>query len=202
MTTPQPAALPEHTIGRHDHPEPHTMCWSELELDAIKRYAESYALAALQSQPAAAGVSDAASALFEVWRRTEFAQRDGEFAHPDLSKYAADYQQAWAEVAKRARAILALRPQSEPVGEAGTMPGTSGFTMACFHADKVPVGTKLYADALRPQAVPMTDATIDGHLRSLVGPDVPMPWSFTCGVRFAEAHHGITAQGAQGGEAK
>lgn len=34
----------------------------------------------------------------------------------------------------------------EPVGEAGTMPGTAGFTMACFHADKVPVGTKLYAD--------------------------------------------------------
>lgn len=29
------------------------------------------------------------------------------------------------------------------VGEAGTMPGTSGFTMACFQADVVPVGTKL-----------------------------------------------------------
>lgn len=35
-------------------------------------------------------------------------------------------------------------PVGEPVGEAGTMPGASGFTMACFHAEKVPVGTKLY----------------------------------------------------------
>lgn len=36
------------------------------------------------------------------------------------------------------------------VGEAGTMPGTSGFTMACFHADKVPLGTKLYTRPLEP----------------------------------------------------
>lgn len=41
----------------------------------------------------------------------------------------------------------------ETAGEAGTMPGTSGFTMACFHADKVPVGTKLYT---RPQQ-PLSD---------------------------------------------
>jgi hypothetical protein len=38
----------------------------------------------------------------------------------------------------------------EPVGEAGTMPGTAGFTMACFHADKVPLGTKLYMQPLAP----------------------------------------------------
>lgn len=30
------------------------------------------------------------------------------------------------------------------VGEVGAMPGTSGFTMACFKADDVPAGTKLY----------------------------------------------------------
>jgi hypothetical protein len=30
------------------------------------------------------------------------------------------------------------------VGEAGSMPGTDGFTMGAFHADQVPVGTKLY----------------------------------------------------------
>lgn len=34
--------------------------------------------------------------------------------------------------------------RGELIGEAGTMPGTLGFTMACFPADKVPVGTKLY----------------------------------------------------------
>jgi hypothetical protein len=33
-----------------------------------------------------------------------------------------------------------------PVGVAGTMPGTGdGFTMACFKASDVPLGTKLYA---------------------------------------------------------
>lgn len=36
-------------------------------------------------------------------------------------------------------------PQAEAVGEAGEMPGTSGFTMACFKAVDVPAGTKLYA---------------------------------------------------------
>lgn len=30
------------------------------------------------------------------------------------------------------------------VGEVGSMPGTSGFTMACFLAVDVPVGSKLY----------------------------------------------------------
>ena len=35
--------------------------------------------------------------------------------------------------------------RQEPVGTTGGMPGTTGFTMACFHADKVPIGTKLYA---------------------------------------------------------
>jgi len=35
---------------------------------------------------------------------------------------------------------------SEPkaVGIAGTMPGTSGFTMACFDAAAVPAGSPLY----------------------------------------------------------
>ena len=38
--------------------------------------------------------------------------------------------------------------EQEPVGEVGSMPGTTGFTMACFHASDAPVGTKLYT---RPQ---------------------------------------------------
>jgi len=42
---------------------------------------------------------------------------------------------------------------AEPVGESGTMPGTDGFTMACFKATDVPIGTKLYAS---PQAVAPT----------------------------------------------
>ncbi len=43
----------------------------------------------------------------------------------------------------KSKADASLRT-AELVGEAGSMPGSSGFTMACFHADKVPLGTKLY----------------------------------------------------------
>lgn len=43
------------------------------------------------------------------------------------------------------RARIAEMEKQEPVGTTGGMPGTTGFTMACFHADKVPIGTKLYA---------------------------------------------------------
>lgn len=50
-------------------------------------------------------------------------------------------------------------PVGEPVGEAGTMPGTSGFTMACFHADKVPVGTKLFT---RPAPGALDDIDLTG----------------------------------------
>ncbi|WP_419692204.1 ASCH/PUA domain-containing protein [Burkholderia gladioli] len=35
----------------------------------------------------------------------------------------------------------------EAVGVADSMPGANGFTMACFEAAKVPIGTKLYAAA-------------------------------------------------------
>lgn len=43
------------------------------------------------------------------------------------------------------RARIEAMEQQEPIGTTGGLPGTPGFTMACFHADKVPVGTKLYA---------------------------------------------------------
>lgn len=46
-----------------------------------------------------------------------------------------------------AHALLEADPRpkaSDPVGEAGSMPGTDGFTMLCFRAVDVPIGTKLY----------------------------------------------------------
>lgn len=43
------------------------------------------------------------------------------------------------------RAVLAESDKQEAVGVAVNMPGTDGFTMACFKAADVPVGTKLYA---------------------------------------------------------
>lgn len=42
--------------------------------------------------------------------------------------------------------------QGGPIGEVGTMPGTSGFTMACFRAGEVPVGTKIYTTPQPAQA--------------------------------------------------
>ena len=42
------------------------------------------------------------------------------------------------------RAKIEQMERQEPVGTTGGMPGTTGFTMACFHADKVPIGSKLY----------------------------------------------------------
>lgn len=42
------------------------------------------------------------------------------------------------------RLEAAARQAGEVVGKAGAMPGTSGFTMACFEASKVPLGTDLY----------------------------------------------------------
>lgn len=48
-----------------------------------------------------------------------------------------------AHLADLLAALDAARGQA--VGEAGAMPGTGGFTMACFRAEDVPVGTKLYA---------------------------------------------------------
>ena len=53
--------------------------------------------------------------------------------------------------------------QGAPIGEVGTMPGTSGFTMACFRADEIPVGTKLYTTQQPAHATQadVTDAAID-----------------------------------------
>jgi len=50
-------------------------------------------------------------------------------------------------------AELAKQREAEPVGETSSMPGTSGFTMACFNADEIPVGTKLYTHPQQRNAV-------------------------------------------------
>ena len=44
----------------------------------------------------------------------------------------------------RLRTRIEQMERQESVGTTGGMPGTTGYTMACFHADKVPIGTKLY----------------------------------------------------------
>ena len=63
------------------------------------------------------------------------------------------------------------------VGTASKMPGTSGFTMACFKASEVPVGTKLYVAA---QPVVLSDDRIIEIWNSMIG-FIPDP------VKFAHA---------------
>jgi hypothetical protein len=46
----------------------------------------------------------------------------------------------------RIRELERAQPAGEAVGQAVPMPGTDGgFTMACFEASNVPIGTKVYA---------------------------------------------------------
>ncbi len=37
-------------LGPHDHPDPHAMVWSELELRAIRAYATAYATACVMAE--------------------------------------------------------------------------------------------------------------------------------------------------------
>lgn len=52
---------------------------------------------------------------------------------------------------------------AEPVGEAGSMPGTDGFTMAAFKASDVPIGTKLYAAPRSPDSAASDTGAGDGQ---------------------------------------
>ena len=74
----------------------------------------------------------------------------------------AEVRRLTAENASLRQQLAAMREQvPAPIGEAGTMPGTSGFTLATFRAEDVPVGTKLYA-----APVPPADAVRDAELNS------------------------------------
>ena len=57
----------------------------------------------------------------------------------------ADCVEACKAEVETLRAKITEMEKQKPIGTAGGMPGTTGFTMACFHADKVPIGDKLYA---------------------------------------------------------
>lgn len=74
-----------------------------------------------------------------------------------------DFQQQLLNICRAVAeaAIAADRAAgAEPVGEAGSMPGTSGFSMAVFKASDVPVGTNLYT---HPQPVVPDDIAKDAE---------------------------------------
>jgi hypothetical protein len=58
-------------------------------------------------------------------------------------------EQQAARIAELEAQIAPVAPavDAQPVGVAGAMPGTDGFTMAVFKADDIPIGTALYTSA-------------------------------------------------------
>ncbi len=127
--------LPPHTITIHDHPEPHIMQWSDLELAAVKRYAEQYAL---QARAQVQGVDAAIRTLAylgytyhggEQWKpplgtapRFDSPQpaqaTQVEVADEFLYELWEQKYRSWIggeQFEQIARAILALRPERAPM---------------------------------------------------------------------------------------
>ena len=75
--------------------------------------------------------------------KVETAENDA--AHQKaLAASALRVAEGWERKCGELRAKITEMEKQEPIGTTGGMPGTTGFTMACFHADKVPIGSKLY----------------------------------------------------------
>lgn len=66
-------------------------------------------------------------------------------ANPEAISELLDRLEAAEKERDTLRTKVAEMEKQEPVGTTRGIPGTTGFTMACFHADKVPIGSKLYA---------------------------------------------------------
>jgi len=92
-------SLPNHTLTVYDHPEPHSHRWSDLELESIKRYAEAYALQAVEALTQALATTERKGPLSkdqirEVFLAHGFTVKDGQ---TDLKPYV--YDAAYALIA-------------------------------------------------------------------------------------------------------
>lgn len=117
-------------------------------LEAAEKERDSYKLAFIEyserTEWVQRGVSDGTiSAKYLGWHRADVMS--------DLLSAAEKERESWKGLAQQfgneldtVRAKVAEMEKQEPVGIAGPMPGTSGFTVACFSADEVTVGTNLY----------------------------------------------------------
>lgn len=92
---------------------------------------------------------------------------------------------------------------AEPVGEVGSMPGTDGFTMACFRESDVPIGTKLYTadQVLAMGREPLTRQQLReafyNDTACTLGGDVDLAEKV---CRVVEKAHGIKQGGQHGTE--
>jgi hypothetical protein len=67
-------------------------------------------------------------------------------------------------------------PAAEAVGEAGSMPGTEGFTMAAFKASEVPIGTKLYTHPALSASREVTEADIERAAKAIAESAGDVAW--------------------------
>ena len=84
------------------------------------------------------------AAMQEIILRLEAAEKECDALRAAV-RHEADCVEACKAEIEALRAKITEMEKQKPVGTAGGMPGTTGFTMACFHADKVFIGAKLYA---------------------------------------------------------
>lgn len=185
--------LPPHTITINDHPEPHIMQWSDLELAAIKKYAESYALQAI-AQATQAEVTD------ELLRPGDFnvevvMKQTGGFDPVRTHGVRVTHKPTGISVTcdaarsqhtnrhhafEQLRAILALRPSTAP-------------DLSCKS-----VQARLAAQwgYVRPIALPMTDAQRNDMICTVTTLCAKLSRQAIAGmaIDWTEAHHGITAQ--------
>ena len=82
--------------------------------------------------------------ISELLDRLEAAEKERDALRAAV-RHEADCVEACKAEIEALRAKITEMEKQKPVGTAGGMPGTTGFTMACFHADKVSIGAKLYA---------------------------------------------------------
>ena len=82
--------------------------------------------------------------VLELARRYNVVLRERDALRAAVQHEADCVDAAKAEIdAMRSKSEAMEKP--EPVGTTHAMPGASAFTVACFNASDVPVGTKLYA---------------------------------------------------------
>lgn len=188
--------LPPHTITIRDHPEPHIMQWSDLELAAIKKYAECYAL---QARAQVQGEACPTCGETEPYTGSCGTSNNDTKA---LCKQPAQATQAEVTGGIRPEDFtvdVVVKPMGgfAPVNTQGVRVthNPTGISVTCDvarsqHANRNQAFEKLCTIlALRPERVPMTDEQIRSMCKQGWVFETVRQW-----VHVIEAHHGITTQ--------
>jgi hypothetical protein len=129
--------------------------WPHIDTEALDEYGDPITVAELSCshvETAEARESEEMPGPYSE-KPHRFELKEGEPALCDAELIVATRNALPALIALARRAA----PMANPIGQADPMPGASGFTMACFKASDVPVGTKLY---LAPSSTDSTQAAV------------------------------------------